>query len=213
METDLLVLIDEEKKLNDHLRKNLNFFNDTCQIPALNFSGEVKTIPSKPCKIKKNPGYIKDNIWHLYDKNNNDNKTPECFYREILRIDDFKTKLGENKPLMDGQKILHEVFEVTCNEKNTRSKFNSVFAQIVSKLNAGNTSVKDESLHKSDKNNCTPLNVMLISYDSVSRVSWVKRLPLTYKYITEAKNFEILNGYNIVGDGTPAGEFLFNYFN
>jgi len=202
VETDLLVLLKEEKNSYDFLRKNLNFINDTCQIPTLDFNGEIKTIPKQPCKISKNPGYIQDNIWHFYD----DQKTLECSYREIMRIDDFHTKPGESKPLKDGQKIIFEVFEVICNE-NKRLKFSSVFAQIVSKLNQ-NVNATNENLHKPNENNCTPLDVMLISYDSVSRISWIKRLPLTYKFTKETMNFEILNGYNIVGDGTPAGKIF-----
>ncbi len=45
---------------------------------------------------------------------------------------------------------------------------------------------------------------MLISYDSVSRSSWLKRLPKTNKFIFDKMKFDLLNGYNIVGDGTPA---------
>jgi hypothetical protein len=45
---------------------------------------------------------------------------------------------------------------------------------------------------------------MLISYDSVSRSSWLERLPKTNKLIFRKMKFELLKGYNIVGDGTPA---------
>ena len=45
---------------------------------------------------------------------------------------------------------------------------------------------------------------MLISYDSVSRSSWLERLRKTNKLIFKKMKFELLKGYNIVGDGTPA---------
>ncbi len=51
---------------------------------------------------------------------------------------------------------------------------------------------------------CQPLNIMLISYDSVSRSSWLNRLNKTNHFIFDKMKFELLNGYNIVGDGTPA---------
>jgi hypothetical protein len=55
---------------------------------------------------------------------------------------------------------------------------------------------------------CKPLNIMLISYDSVSRVSWTKRLNKTNKFIFDTMHFELLKGYNIIGDGTPGWLYL-----
>ena len=213
VETDLLVLVDETKKSNEAWRKHINFFNETCQIPQFNFDDQVKSTPSKPCKIAQNPGYIKDNVWHLYENTKSKYPSLKCSYREIERVDDFKTKAGDEKLLVDGQRILDEVFEVKCFENKDRSnfRFSSVFAQIVSKLN-GTVDNNENILHKPDANNCSPLNVMLLSYDSVSRVSWINRLPLTHKFITEKMNFDIINGYNIVGDGTPAGMYQNNLF-
>ena len=46
---------------------------------------------------------------------------------------------------------------------------------------------------------------MLLSYDSVSQVSFMNRLKKTVDLIKKTDNFHIFNGYNIVGDGTPAG--------
>ena len=56
---------------------------------------------------------------------------------------------------------------------------------------------------KKNKLFCTPLSIILISYDSVSRISWLQRLPKTNKFMFEKMQFDLLEGYNIVGDGTP----------
>ena len=205
VETDLLVLLEEDIKHS--IKENTNFFNETCQIPFLESKGTFPVLTQRPCKIKENIGYIRDNIWQLTDYSRTEYSDLACSYREIERIDDFKVKQGDFKELKDGQKILDEVFEVSCvnNRKTPKFKFNNIYVQIVSRLDEREDKI-DEKLHKPDKNNCSPLNVILLSYDSVSRVSWINRLPKTHQFVTKDMNFEVLSGYNIVGDGTPAGK-------
>lgn len=48
------------------------------------------------------------------------------------------------------------------------------------------------------------LNVLMFGFDSVSHVMWKRKLPKTYTYVTDILKGIALNGYNIVGDGTPA---------
>jgi hypothetical protein len=96
--------------------------------------------------------------------------------------------------LNDDQLIMDEVFEVKC--KIGSISYENVFAQIINKF--------DKKMKKKLKSNCKPLDVMLISYDSVSRSSWLQRLPKTNEFIFKNMKFDILKGYNIVGDGTPA---------
>ena len=47
------------------------------------------------------------------------------------------------------------------------------------------------------------LNVLIFGFDSLSHNMWKRQLPKTYKYATENMKGIPLNGYNIVGDGTP----------
>ena len=48
-----------------------------------------------------------------------------------------------------------------------------------------------------------PFNVIMFGFDSLSRNAWIRKLPKSYKYMTEHLNADVLQGYNIVGDGTP----------
>jgi hypothetical protein len=57
--------------------------------------------------------------------------------------------------------------------------------------------------NKKKNSECKPLDIILLSYDSVSRSSWLQRLEKTNKFIFETMKFELLKGYNIIGDGTP----------
>ncbi len=45
---------------------------------------------------------------------------------------------------------------------------------------------------------------MFIGLDSVSRLKWLKQLPKSTEFLIEDLKTNVLTGYNIVGDGTPA---------
>lgn len=62
--------------------------------------------------------------------------------------------------------------------------------------------LKRKSIIADDKS--TGLNVLVIGLDSLSHLSFQRILPKTYSYIRDELDFTILNGYNIVGDGTTA---------
>jgi hypothetical protein len=47
------------------------------------------------------------------------------------------------------------------------------------------------------------LNVVIWGQDSLSRNTFIRKLPITFKYLQEKLDGIILKGYNIVGDGTP----------
>lgn len=46
-------------------------------------------------------------------------------------------------------------------------------------------------------------NVLMFGFDSLSRNAFIRKLPRTYSYLTEQLGAVVLEGYNIVGDGTP----------
>lgn len=47
------------------------------------------------------------------------------------------------------------------------------------------------------------LSVIMWGMDSVSRNNFIRKLPRSYKFLTEVLGAFVLEGYNIVGDGTP----------
>lgn len=57
--------------------------------------------------------------------------------------------------------------------------------------------------HRSRSNANQSLNVYMLSFDSLSQMSFRRNLPKTVKFIEEEIGSVVLNGYNIVGDGTP----------
>jgi len=52
--------------------------------------------------------------------------------------------------------------------------------------------------------NSTQMNVLIYGIDSMSHVSWRKILPKSYTYLKNTLKSVILDGYNILGDGTAA---------
>lgn len=173
----------------------------TCRLPRLELKGHLNVEKYLKCKVKDDWGYLKDHKWNL-------NKTVvsklgcevKCRYRSVTRPgDDFKLSRSDYAPLKDGQSISSEVIEVSCNcNSSNEQRFEVVLAQIIDKSN----DFKWEE--KRDNSKCRPLNILLLSYDSMSRVSWFKRLPQTTAFLLDEMNFDLLYGFNIVGDGTPA---------
>lgn len=47
------------------------------------------------------------------------------------------------------------------------------------------------------------LNVLMFGFDSLSRNMFIRKMPQSYHYMKESLNAIVLQGYNIVGDGTP----------
>ena len=51
--------------------------------------------------------------------------------------------------------------------------------------------------------NALPLSVIMIGQDSMSKNAWRRYVPKTYNYFVDSLGGLVLEGYNIVGDGTP----------
>lgn len=48
-----------------------------------------------------------------------------------------------------------------------------------------------------------PFNVIMYGFDSLSRNAWIRKLPKTFEFMTKSLDADVLQGYNIIGDGTP----------
>lgn len=52
------------------------------------------------------------------------------------------------------------------------------------------------------KGHLRPFNILIYGFDSLSHNAFMRKLPRTYRYLVEEIEAKVLNGYNIVGDGT-----------
>lgn len=64
----------------------------------------------------------------------------------------------------------------------------------MSKLKWGWTKIPAEVLH---------MNILMFGFDSLSRNTFERKLPRSYQYMRQILGSLVLEGYNIVGDGTP----------
>jgi hypothetical protein len=183
----------------------------TCKLPVLRFTGHTNFAPdNKPCRMAFDWGALQKNRWKLNPAMLEPfSAQVRCQYRNLTRVTDFKISYSPNASLVDDQLILNEVIEVFC-FMNGRLVYDNIHAQIVDKLkdlfpSSSSSSTKlDEAIPEKADKICKPMNILLLSYDSLSRVSWLKRLPRTSEFILNQMNFTMLYGQNIMGDGTPA---------
>lgn len=47
------------------------------------------------------------------------------------------------------------------------------------------------------------MNVLMFGLDSLSKNAFIRKLPKTFEYLTKTLKADVLQGYNILGDGTP----------
>lgn len=63
--------------------------------------------------------------------------------------------------------------------------------------------IQDGSVPEVPDQQSPKLNVLIYGFDSLSRNSFIRKLPKSYEYLTNQLKGDVLQGYNIVGDGTP----------
>ncbi|PVD18432.1 hypothetical protein C0Q70_20981 [Pomacea canaliculata] len=154
--------------------------------------------------------------------------TITCEYIPLERHGDFSVREGLHvNPMLDGAPLTTDFFMVYC-ESSTGKRYLNIHSGVVrnkdvfSRLETlGSISsipmMTPPSTHTS-KQESVPLSLSLISkslaslnlnvfmfgFDSMSRMSWIRLLPRTRRYFLETLGGLELEGYNIVGDGTPA---------
>ncbi|CAD5118659.1 unnamed protein product [Dimorphilus gyrociliatus] len=119
-----------------------------------------------------------------------------CDATPYKRIDDATYEaLAEVKGLTSGSPVPADFFELTCRgmKEGTISTYSNYHAAIKTRKEI------DERPVTSDKK----WNVIMFGFDSVSRMQWMRLLPKTYAFLTKELGSVVLEGYNIVGDGTP----------
>ncbi len=122
-----------------------------------------------------------------------------CTYQTI-RWDrsDFKHIINKPVQILDGGKLDEdeEFFLIRCKSSSKLKVYSGLHARIFKKKPL----LHDEVKKRSDQ----PVNVMFLGLDSVSREKWLSNLPRSSLYFLKNMKGFVLNGYNIVGDGTPA---------
>ncbi|KAF8387097.1 hypothetical protein PRIPAC_76239 [Pristionchus pacificus] len=163
----------------------------TCNIPKLEMNAtDVIKFFHDPRKINciKGPNWVyidEDKKIQLVDER----KDAKCKTQEISFETDTKNKLGRQEDLKVGKELPSEMMNVKCTHGNKTWEFPLLSLQ----------KVKKEKKDPEKKR----WSVLMVSFDSVSQMTFRRKLPKTVKYLEEELGTIVMNGYNIVGDGTP----------
>lgn len=131
-----------------------------------------------------------------------------CIYVPILRgKNDFEVSRGNPiKPMVDGARLTSDVFEAKCVGSDGAVRTN-VYVGVSPKediLSQRKVAAEQKQLQEQHSSGSSlDLDILMFGFDSVSRLTWMRNLPNSYRYFVEILGGTVLEGYNIVGDGTP----------
>ncbi len=174
------------------------FKSSRCYFPFIPSESRLSLANLNPHPSCSKPDWVllAHNATLIYNKAYLQSKNIEikqCFYSTFnWSGDDFTIKYGKRKNVVDGQKldVDEEFFYVECQSENYE-EYRGAFARIF----------KKKIVKKKRKQ---PINVFMLGLDSVSRENWIKKLTNSSSFLIKHMNSTVMNGYNIVGDGTPA---------
>ena len=111
----------------------------------------------------------------------------------VQGADDFEVL---DRPAMnnvrDHMTLVSDFFTASCRSGDGRATYTNLHSTIVRKKSVKSLPIAAQ-----------PLNVLMVGYDTMSRVSWIHNLAKTHKYFVDVLGGSVMEGYNIVGDGTP----------
>uniref|UniRef100_T1IUT3 DUF229 domain-containing protein n=1 Tax=Strigamia maritima TaxID=126957 RepID=T1IUT3_STRMM len=157
--------------------------------------------PSSPIVCDSEPDWVCVSEGKVSECNHTaqKHKQIECTYNFLERVSDFKTNEMEPIHANEGEPVSlrSDFFKVRCEDANGE-QWSNIMAGIR----------KDDEVRRRAGKNHLPndalgLNVLIWGHDSLSRMTFMRKMPKTYEYITEILGAVVLKGYNIVGDGTP----------
>ncbi|XP_055937727.1 uncharacterized protein LOC129967083 [Argiope bruennichi] len=119
-----------------------------------------------------------------------------CDYKEIFRKNDFEVMYGEaHKVLLNGSKLFTDFVYVSCYNFAGIAFYTNIHCHI-------NTKNKNLNTTNNSKNIDAVYNVIILGIDSLSRLSFIRHLPRTYKFLIKNLNAFVFRGMTKVGDNT-----------
>ncbi|XP_026744039.1 uncharacterized protein LOC113505498 [Trichoplusia ni] len=194
-----------EKKLEEALREDKG---TGCEIPQLDpFAKEVtqfdKTFPKIKCPGKD---WVRCYLSECKVVEEILSTTSDilCTYQDIIYHNDFKYKLGPPTEV-SGDDIYTLDRSDHVKIKCVGTHHNSLLHSKWTGYAVGFRKSVERRPSPPDRND-TP-NVLIFGFDSTSKNGFIRRMPKSYQYIMRHLEGTLLEGYNIVGDGTPAALF------
>ncbi|XP_013417399.1 uncharacterized protein LOC106178664, partial [Lingula anatina] len=174
-----------------------------CMYPVLDpynpkMMAYFKKVSPVKCGIGENWVYTENGTFRISKSASKNYGDIGCFYRTVTRgKTDFEVQKGPRVRFKDGDPLKTDFAIVQCLSPNGK-KFETILSGIS----------YQPDLHARYKpsmlsNSSMGFNVLMFGFDSVSRMTWIRNLKKSYDYFTKELGGIVLEGYNIVGDGTP----------
>ncbi|KAG8232427.1 hypothetical protein J437_LFUL012858 [Ladona fulva] len=157
----------------------------------------IKDVPPIDCGDKPDWVEIVGNIARIKQSAKDAYGEIECSFTDVVRESDSLVSLGLTTTTHTDYTLESSDFvKVRCqaNGKKWRNTMSGVRRDDIAAARSGWEKLPAEALG---------LNVLIWGHDSLSRNMFIRKLPLTWRYLRDNLNALTLEGYNIVGDGTP----------
>ncbi|EYB84590.1 hypothetical protein Y032_0314g2247 [Ancylostoma ceylanicum] len=189
-----------ETRRRRSLRSVVSDQGQKCRIPKLDMDApELKKFffKEKPLDCDKNPLnwlYLDDTNHVRYIESRR--QTAKCLGFYVKRKTDHENELVFFNKLPDFSPMLSDFALVKCVDG-----FDTWIGKLVTVVRKSDKDL----LAKNSKRNSdtTGLNVFILGFDSMSHMTFRRKMPKTVELLERKFDSVILNGYNIVGDGTP----------
>ena len=154
------------------------------------------TVSKLKCSDETNWAFVENGTFHISPGAIRKYGNITCDCTPIIRgDDDFKIHPGKQIVNMaDNSPLQSDFLEVKCKSQN-----NKIYENLLSGISRKSVSKHVNDLHETSMG----LNILMFGFDSVSRMTWMRNLIKTHDYFTKTLKGIVLEGYNIVGDGTP----------
>lgn len=176
-----------------------------CIHPTLNIKDPVmmkfyKKMPKIICRGEKNWLYVENGTVRFSEAAQKVHGKFKCNYFPLIRgPGDYNVSYADPiHGIEDGFPLVSDFFKISCKDAKNRTYEN---------IQAGihvNSAIKERLRTTKPPANGLGMSVMLLGFDSMSRMSWLRRMPRTREYMMNELGAIELEGYNILGDGTPA---------
>ena len=143
--------------------------------------------------------YVDNGTFRISEQVRKSHRQITCAFTPLVRLADDMTVIeGPTVPDMrDGWPITSDFFKANCQASD-----GSVRDHLISGIAYEDEVHKRRPAPGQPDPAALPLNVLMFGFDSTSHMSWIRMLPRTHRYFTEALGGVVLDAYNVVGDAT-----------
>ncbi|XP_071085366.1 uncharacterized protein [Haliotis cracherodii] len=162
--------------------------------------GFFHEVPKIDCGKDEDWVYVVNGTFHISKRARRRYGKITCEYAPIVRgPNDYSARHADHiKPMPDGSPLISDFFKVACVSVHGKRYFN-IHSGIAYNKTLHTWAEQTKPVSKT----ALDLDVLMFGFDSLSRMTWIRKLPQTREYFLKQLNGIELEGYNIVGDGTP----------